>query len=375
VLTSTSRTVGSVERLVVARVEAQSLAADDLPRRKQIGDFGIVDDPPDLAPDEVGREVVGPLVDGGIGERAHEGKPSDPPPGLVLGLALLRIDLERGLGVPRPSRPERAGHGPVAGAEPVVVGLDRRELSGIEGPVVGGDGVARGALEDRQLARLLGDDGDGLDRRGAGADDPHPLAGEVDLLAGPATGVEDGPLEIGDALDGRDVRRREAAGRHDEVLGGDVVVAVGGDPPPAVRLVEDRLGHPRLEPDVGAETETLGDVPRIAENLRLAGVALRPGPLLLELVRESVRVLHALDVAAGTRVAVPVPRPADVVARLEDHGAQPGPPQAMEHVHAPESGAHDDGIERSPLRRSPIVSHVPPSVLPRHRCARRLGGD
>ena len=50
--------------------------------------------------------------------------------------------------------------------------------------------------------------------------------------------------------------------------------------------------------------------------------------------RERVRVVHALDVAAGAGVAVPVPGAADAAARLVDPRRQAEAAQAVEHVQA-----------------------------------------
>src|SRR3954465_6189706 len=61
-------------------------------------------------------------------------------------------------------------------------------------------------------------------------------------------------------------------------------------------------------------------------------------------------VLHALDVAARTRVAVPIPGSADTAARLEDTHGHPQPTQAMEHVEAGESGPDDHRIEIARIR-------------------------
>jgi hypothetical protein len=59
--------------------------------------------------------------------------------------------------------------------------------------------------------------------------------------------------------------------------------------------------------DLSTQVVAIGDVIGVAEDLRLAGVALGPVPFLLQLVVEGVGVLHALDVAAGAGIAVPVP--------------------------------------------------------------------
>jgi len=52
-------------------------------------------------------------------------------------------------------------------------------------------------LEDCQVLRLLGDQRDGLDRRGSGADDGDALTGEVDAFMRPASGVGLGAGEVG----------------------------------------------------------------------------------------------------------------------------------------------------------------------------------
>ena len=140
--------------------------------------------------------------------------------------------------------------------------------------VPGGDAEVGRALEHRQLRGLGGDDGDRLDRGGARADHPHALAGEVDALVGPEARVMHLARE---ALETRDVGHagnREAAGRHDQERGGEPLAAVRGHRPAVARLVEDRLGHARAEPDVAAEVEALGDVLEVAQDLGLAGVAL-----------------------------------------------------------------------------------------------------
>ena len=86
--------------------------------------------------------------------------------------------------------------------------------------------------------------------------------------------------------------------------------------------------HPSIELDVAAQIEPVGHVVEVGEDLGLAGVALAPLPLLLEFVGELVGVLHALDIAAGTRIAVPVPGTPDAAGCLHHPtltGRCPGP--------------------------------------------------
>ena len=55
----------------------------------------------------------------------------------------------------------------------------------------------------------------------------------------------------------------------------------------------------------------------VLEDLGLRGELLGPLPLLLEFLVEGERVVEAADVAAGTRIAVPVPRTADAARGIE----------------------------------------------------------
>jgi hypothetical protein len=130
-----------------------------------------------------------------------------------------------------------------------------------------------------------------------------------------------------------------------------VVAAIRPDLPAVPRLVEDGGGHPRLELDIPAQVETVRHVVDIGEDLRLGGVALGPLPLLLQIVRERVGVVHALDVAAGARVAVPVPGAADSLARLEDARREAEPAQPVQRIESREAGADDHRVQLARRRR------------------------
>ena len=104
-------------------------------------------------------------------------------------------------------------------------------------------------------------------------------------------------------------------------------------------LVERRLDDARAEPDVAAQVEAVGDVLEVAQDLGLGGVALRPRPLLLELVRPRVGVGHALDVAARAGVAVPEPRPADAGRLIEHEHREPELAQPVQQVEPGDAGA------------------------------------
>src|SRR6267378_1396304 len=91
--------------------------------------------------------------------------------------------------------------------------------------------------------------------------------------------------------------------------------------PAVLGLVEDGRMHWRIELNVAAQLEAVGDVVSVAEDLRLRRIPLGPNPLLLQLLRKLVGILHALYVAARAWVAVPIPGAADAASGLEDtHG-------------------------------------------------------
>ena len=83
----------------------------------------------------------------------------------------------------------------------------------------------------------------------------------------------------------------------------------------------------------------------VAQDLRLRAVALRPLPVLLQIVGERERVLQAVDVAAAAGIAVPVPGAADIIAGLEGADLQAELAQAVDGVEAADAGADDDDVE------------------------------
>ncbi len=207
------------------------------------------------------------------------------------------------------------------------------------------NGVVRCALEHEELRGAGSDVRNGLDRGRAGANDGDALASEVDALVRPAAGMEGATGEGLAARHFRHVRGRETACRHDAVTGAHPAAVVGRDAPPTRTLVERRRRDARVQLDVAAEIEAIGDVLEVAQDLGLRRIALGPFPLLLELRRELIRVLHALDVAARAWVAIPEPGAADAAAGLEDAGRESELAQTMQHAEAGEAGAHDDGVD------------------------------
>ena len=179
-------------------------------------------------------------------------------------------------------------------------------------PVVARDHPRGGALVDVEVGRDLLHLGDDLDRRRAGPDDRHPLAGEVDRVVPPG-GVEERAREGLDALDLRQARLGQAAGAGDQRACDDV--ARRRPAAPDLGLVV-----PRRALELGAEHDLVGhgvltgDALEVGLDLRLRRVRRAP----VAVAGEGVRVQLARDVAAGAGVGVVAPGPADVV-RLLDH--------------------------------------------------------
>src|SRR6266446_6485211 len=98
---------------------------------------------------------------------------------------------------------------------------------------------------------------------------------------------------------------------------------------------------------------------RVAENFRLRGKQLAPLPVLLQLLREAERILHALDVAARAGIAVPVPSAAHAAARLKGAHGKTKLAQAMQQIKAGEAGAGYEDIDLFGLRRrGPVIGLV-----------------
>src|ERR1700730_17266788 len=162
------------------------------------------------------------------------------------------------------------------------------------------------------------------------------------------------PLSL-EALQTREVRRprcREIACRHDTEARSRGVTFVGPDGPCVCLAVEDRLFDPGVELNVAPEVEAVSHMVDVTQDLRLRAIALGPLPFLLQLIREGIRILHALDIAATPRVAVPVPGAANPATGLIGAHFEAELTQAMDRVETADPGANDDRIEfRGRLRR------------------------
>ena len=274
--------------------------------------------------------------------------------------AMVQLRLEHEAGHQRLAAPVDAGAvDPLDGGQV----LEGESLGPCVRAVLTRDDVRRGALEHREVLDLLGDGRDDLDRGGTGADDGHPLAGEVGVL-GPLRGVEDLAVEGVDAVDVRHLRVGQRAGGGDQQVGGELA-ARRTHPPHERVVVPAGLLHGGLEAEPVEHPGALGDAADVVLDLRLLGEG--PGPVRVGREREGVELRG--DVAGGAGIGVVAPGAADVRAALGDQevglaglleldrGGEPAEAGAdHERVHvggelcSPRHAAeHTDGIEQASI--------------------------
>ena len=131
------------------------------------------------------------------------------------------------------------------------------------------------------------------------------------------------------------------------------LIRLGSHHPRRVLLVEGHRDDLGMELDVAAKVKPVGDEVQIGLDLRLGRHRLRPNPFLLNLFREAVRVLDALDVTTRTGIAVVQPSPADVFGHFQHAGPQSELPQPMQRIQTGEARADDQHVERRDLLQSP----------------------
>ena len=365
--------IGAVVGGVIVVTEAEPLAADRMTGQQLLRGFGIVDDLPDLVPDERLRPHVRLFVDPEIDIRVEEADAAlVPRPAQRLAAFFLRHRERR---LPAGRHREPAERLPGGGPELRIARLYVPLFPGIQRPVVRWNDIGGGPLKHRDMGRLPGDFRDRLHRRGAGAYHADPPDGEIDRLVRPVPGVEYPALEIVEPLEIGPVRRRQAAGRHDAVAREERLAGVRRDPPAGGSLVIDRGDHAGVQPDVGPEVEPVGHVIGVAQNLRLRRVALGPFPFLRKVVVELVAIEHALDVAARAGIAVPVPGSSDARRRVDRPRGQPHAPQLVEHVEPGEPGADDQRVESGRVShgKRPSSRSLSPPARVRRPPRRRRG--
>ena len=192
----------------------------------------------------------------------------------------------------------------------------------------------------------LGDHRRRLDAGRAGADLADALAAEIDALRRPLAGVIPAPGEALQPGDLRHVGRRQAADGGDEIAHTVALSRFGHDIPAVRRFVVVRGRDARVEADVAPQVELVRHVVQVAQDLGRLGIALRPAPFLEQLPGEEVAVGVALGVAARARIAVPVPRAAELGGGFHHLDREPQPlAQAKQLVQAGEAGADDECVE------------------------------
>jgi hypothetical protein len=160
------------------------------------------------------------------------------------------------------------------------------------------DGVVGGALEHGEVVGLLDDLRGDLDAGRAGADEPDPLAREVDALFGPLGRVVPLAGEGFHPRDVRHVRRRQGAQGGDEEPRRDAVACVRANLPTVRLLVEGGPGHARSQLDVPVQVEPIGHVLEVSQHLLLSGVTFAPLPFLAKPLVERVTVDPTRRIAA-----------------------------------------------------------------------------
>jgi len=223
--------------------------------------------------------------------------------------------------------------------------------------VLAGRNLSRRALEDDQRLRILGELRNSLHACGTGSDDGHTLVVQPGQIPGdvtarvlivPAARVE---AVAGELLEPRDAGQLGAAeqtalGRDEP--GTEHIAAVGAYRPPRRVLVPLHLGDPRLEQGVLVQAELRAEGLGVGEDLAAAGVPLRRDVTgLFEVRQVDVR----LDVAAHTRVTVPVPSTAEIACDIEDFEVRDTDLLELDAgTDAHEAGADDEHVEISGLR-------------------------
>ena len=192
----------------------------------------------------------------------------------------------------------------------------------------------------------LGDLGDRLHAGGAGSDDPDAFAREGDQLMGPAAGVVHRPGEVVDAGIVRLVGDEQRAGGTNQEPGRRLFTVRRFDGPALRRLVPTCIGDPRVELDVLAQIEPVGDVVEVGEHIGARGLGLFPHPLVDQFLAERVGVerrARRVDPGAGVAVVPPgAAHPAGAVECTDRQAHRVA--QAVEGVEPAEACTDDDGV-------------------------------
>ena len=196
-----------------------------------------------------------------------------------------------------------------------------------------------GALEHVEVGGLLGDRGDDLHRGRAGADDPDPLAGHVDVGV-PAGGVERGarePLAAGHLRERGDPQQPEAV---DDDLGLQHLAVLQRHLPDRPLVVPALLGDPDAQPGPVAQPVLGHHLQDVGLDGRLGREERRPR---VRLVAQGVQ--RGGDVAGAAGVDVVAPGAAELLGPVHDRDVVVQPPGLLQregHGDAAEPCADDD---------------------------------
>src|SRR5262249_24219366 len=190
--------------------------------------------------------------------------------------------------------------------------------------------------EGVELSDSLGEFRNRLHRSSAGADDPDPLAAQIDVVV-PARSVERIALELLHAGDARQLRRgQDAVGQNDEARA-HLVTAIGLDDPASRVLVPARRLNRSVKQAVIVEPEMLRHSLAVFEDLKARSEFHRWDVTGLIQQRQ---VAVGFDIAGDTGIAIPIPGAADVAAFLaETHIGKAGLAQLLPQQQSAESGA------------------------------------
>jgi hypothetical protein len=148
----------------------------------------------------------------------------------------------------------------------------------------------------------------------AGADDGHPLTGEVVVVV-PVGAVDHLAFVRVDATDvGQLVVRQRAGGKHHGPRA-EALATGGGHRPHALAVIEGQAVDFDSELDAATQVELVDHALDVSTDLIGGGVGARPGRVLGE--RE--RVQQRRDVARRAGIRVVPPRAADAVVALDEH--------------------------------------------------------
>src|ERR1700730_15731642 len=307
-------------------------------------DDRILDAFANLVADELREQFIGLLVAHNVAEIAEPfGKSRVRPQLLEPRLPFFRSHIEDR---PRIEVVDKPGEGFARSFENFrIAGFDFGLGLRIDRPVAQGRAIIRRALENRQMANLLGDFRDELNCRGARADDTDAFAGELDAFLGPSRGVKRLALEALDPGKAGDVLRGKDTDGRDEESCPCAGAILEPDFPVISLFIVSGCRNRGVESDVAAQVEFIRHVVEVALVLRLAGEELLPIPLLQEFFRKRVTIAVTLGIETCPWVAVPVPCAAHSTASLVNPHGEPESPQTNQLIQSGNPGAYDDRVK------------------------------